>query len=167
MEARQIRSLVDRELAVVFYDLTIVRLHGEGEVEDDIRAFAQVHPGNVAETKTLQAMLHTVLHRFPIQRVIMVADRGLLSLENIGELTAIADQGGRKLEFVLVPARRYRDLLDTFRGLAYDDPHDGPAGAEPEGITPPPPPLRRPGAATSRRSGRRAPAVRRGGHARR
>jgi len=39
-----------------------------------------VHPGNVAETKTLQAMLATVLERFPIQRVILVADRGLLSL---------------------------------------------------------------------------------------
>jgi transposase len=39
-----------------------------------------VHPGNVAETKTLQAMLATVLQRFPIERVILVADRGLLSL---------------------------------------------------------------------------------------
>ena len=37
--ARQIRPLVDRDLTVVFYDLTTVRIHGEGEVEDDIRAF--------------------------------------------------------------------------------------------------------------------------------
>src|SRR6056297_2938575 len=111
--AKQIRPLVDRDLTVVFYDLATVRIHGEGKVEDDIRSFGMnketggiarqfvlgvvqtaeglplmhtVHPGNVAETKTLLAMLQTVLARFPIQRVILVADRGLLSLENIGEL---------------------------------------------------------------------------------
>ncbi len=146
--ARQIRPLVDHELAVVFYDLTTVRIHGEGEVGEDIRAFGMnketggiarqfalglvqtaeglplmhmVHPGNVAETKTLQSMLQTVLARFPIQRVILVADRGLLSLDNIGELTTLADQGDRRLEFILaVPARRYGELVETFRGLTFD-----------------------------------------------
>jgi hypothetical protein len=143
--ARQIRPLVDRDLTVVFYDLTTVRIHGEAEVADDLRAFGMnketggiarqfvlgvvqtaeglplmhtVHPGNVAETKTLQGMLHKVLQRFPIQRVILVADRGLLSLDNIDELTKMADQGGRTLEFILaVPARRYSELVDTFRAL--------------------------------------------------
>jgi hypothetical protein len=147
--ARQIRPLVDHDLAVVFYDLTTVRIHGEGAVADDIRAFGMnkemggiarqfvlgvvqtadglplmhtVHPGNVAETKTLQAMLQTVLQRFPIQRVILVADRGLLSLDNIDELTSLADKGGRRLEFILaVPARRYAELVDTFRALSFDD----------------------------------------------
>ena len=147
--ARQIRPLVDHDLAVVFYDLTTVRIHGEGHVEEDLRAFGMnketggiarqfvlgvvqtaeglplmhtVHPGNVAETKTLQAMLATVLKRFPIQRVILVADRGLLSLDNIGELTALADKDGRRLEFILaVPARRYAELADTFRGLSLGD----------------------------------------------
>jgi len=147
--ARQMRPLVDRDLAVVFYDLTTVRIHGEGTVEDDLRAYGMnkerggiarqfvlgvvqtaeglplmhtVHPGNVAETKTLQAMLTTVLERFPIQRVILVADRGLLSLENIDELTALAAKGDRRLEFILaVPARRYAELVDTFRSLVFDD----------------------------------------------
>ncbi len=149
--ARQIRPLVDRDLAVVFYDLTTVRIHGEGEVDDDIRAFGMnketggiarqfvlgvvqtadglplmhtVHPGNVAETKTLQGMLTTVLQRFPVQRVILVADRGLLSLDNISELTAMAERepGGRKLEFILaVPARRYAKLAETFQDLAFTD----------------------------------------------
>ena len=146
--ARQMRPLVDRDLAVVFYDLTTVRIHGEGTVEDDLRAYGMnkerggiarqfvlgvvqtadglplmhtVHPGNVAETKTLQAMLATVLERFPIQRVILVADRGLLSLENIDALTALAAKGDRQLEFILaVPARRYAELVDTFRGLTFD-----------------------------------------------
>ena len=77
-----------------------------------------VHPGNVSETKTLQGMLQTVLQRFPIQRIILVADRGLLSLDNIHHLTDMADQGGRKLEFILaVPARRYSDLVGNLSKL--------------------------------------------------
>jgi hypothetical protein len=79
----------------------------------------------MAETKTLQAMLKTVLQRFAVQRVILVADRGLLSMDNIGELTAMADQGGRKLEFILaVPARRYGELAETNGpglGLAFSE----------------------------------------------
>jgi len=37
--AGQIRPLVDQDLAVAFYDLTTVRIHGEGEVDDALRAF--------------------------------------------------------------------------------------------------------------------------------
>ena len=122
-----------------------MRIHGEGKVEADIRAYGMnketggvarqfvlgvvqsadglplitVHPGNVSETKTLQGMLQKVLARFPVQRIILVADRGLLSLENIEELSDLADQGGRRLEFILaVPARRYADLTETFGSLA-------------------------------------------------
>jgi len=36
-------------------------------------------------------MLETVLKRFAVTRVIIVSDRGLLSLDNITELTRIAD----------------------------------------------------------------------------
>ena len=147
--AKQIRPLVDQDLTVVFYDLTTVRIHGEGQVEEDIRAFGlnketggiarqfvlgvvqtaeglplmhTVHPGNVAETKTLQAMLATVLQRFPIERVILVADRGLLSLDNIGALTTLAKQEERTLEFILaLPARRYKDLVAPFRSMVFDE----------------------------------------------
>ena len=116
--ARQFRPLVDQDLTIAFYDLTTVRIHGEGKVEADIRAYGMnketggvarqfvlgvvqsadglplmhtVHPGNVSETKTLEGMLQKVLARFPVQRIILVADRGLLSLENIGELSDLAD----------------------------------------------------------------------------
>ena len=147
--AKQIRPLVDQDLTIVFYDLTTVRIHGEGQVEGDLRAYGMnkdrggiarqfvlgvvqtadglplmhtVHPGNVAETKTLQNMLTTVLQRFPIQRVVLVADRGLLSLDNIDELTSLANSGDRQLEFILaVPARRYAELVDTFRALTFDE----------------------------------------------
>lgn len=141
-------------LTIVFYDLTTVRIHGEGEVDEDIRAYGMnketggiarqfvlgvvqtaeglplmhtVHPGNVAETKTLRAMLATVLQRFPIERVILVADRGLLSLDNIDALTSLDEQGGRTLEFIrAVSARRYNALVETFRDIAFDE--DGLAG---------------------------------------
>ena len=57
-----------------------------------------------------------------VQRIILVADRGLLSLENIGELSEQADRGDRKLEFILaVPARRYAELTETFESLAFDE----------------------------------------------
>lgn len=126
-----------------------MRIHGDGAVENDLRAFGMnketggiarqfvlgvvqtadglplmhtVHSGNTAETKTLQTMLKTVLERFPIQRVILVADRGLLSLDTIADLTALADQGGRTLEFILaVPARRYGELVNTFRDLTFSE----------------------------------------------
>jgi len=147
--ARQIRPLVDHELTMVFYDLTTVRIHGEARLEDDVRAFGMnketggiarqfvlgvvqtadglplmhtVHPGNVSETKTLQGMLQTVMQRFPIQRIILVADRGLLSLDNIHHLTEMANKDERKLEFILaVPARRYSDLVETFQGFDFGD----------------------------------------------
>jgi len=147
--AKQIRPLVDHDLTMAFYDLTTVRIHGEAKLEDDLRAFGMnkekggvarqfvlgvvqtaeglplmhtVHPGNASETKTLQGMLATVLARFPIQRIILVADRGLLSLDNIQHLTEMADQGGRKLEFILaVPARRYSDLVKTFQDFDFSD----------------------------------------------
>ncbi|MDT8326627.1 MAG: IS1634 family transposase, partial [Roseovarius sp.] len=62
------------------------------------------------------------LQRFPIERVILVADRGLLSFDNIDALTSLAEQGGRTLEFILaVPARRYSDLVETFRALSFDE----------------------------------------------
>ena len=119
--ARQVRLLVDQVLSVVFYDLTTVRIHGGGRIADDIRAYGMnketggvarqfvpgvvqsaeglplmhtVHPGNVSETKTLQVMLQKVLARFPVQRIILVADRGLLSLDNIGELRIWRSRAG-------------------------------------------------------------------------
>lgn len=147
--AAQLRPMLDQQLSVVFYDLTTVRIHGEAEVADDLRRYGMnketggierqfvlgvvqsadglplmhsVHPGNVAETKTLQGMLQTVLARFPVERVILVADRGLLSLDNVAELQRMAEAGRRKLQFILaVPARRYAELGGTLEALRFVD----------------------------------------------
>mgnify|MGYP000849115267 FL=1 len=147
--AELLRPMLDQQLSVVFYDLTTVRIHGEGEVQNDLRRYGMnketggiarqfvlgvvqsaeglplmhvVHPGNVAETKTLQSMLEKVLKRFDVQRVILVADRGLLSLDNVAEIKRIADVAARRLEFILaVPARRYIELGGTLPGLEFKD----------------------------------------------
>ena len=144
-----IRPLIDQELSVVFYDLTTVRIHGNAELEDDVRAYGinketggiarqfvlglvqtsdglplmhTVRPGNVAETKTLRAMLEGVLQRFDVQRVILVADRGLLSLDNVAQLAEVAASSSRRIEFILaVPARRYAELGGVMDSLAFVD----------------------------------------------
>ncbi|MBK7144354.1 MAG: IS1634 family transposase [Xanthomonadales bacterium] len=149
--AAQLRPMLDQQLSVVFYDLTTIRIHGEGEVANDLRAFGMnketggierqfvlgvvqsaeglplmhtVHAGNVSETKTLKAMLDSVLKRFDVERVIIVADRGLLSLDNVAELAAVANTTQRKLQFILaVPARRYAELGETLDALAFDRDH--------------------------------------------
>lgn len=147
--AELLRPMLDQQLSVVFYDLTTVRIHGEAKLPEDLRAHGMnketggiarqfvlgvvqsadglplmhtVHAGNVAETKTLQSMLAEVLKRFPVERVILVADRGLLSLDNVAEIGKLAEQTGRRLQFILaVPARRYVELGGTLDALTFKD----------------------------------------------
>jgi len=147
--SRLLRPLLDQQLSVVFYDLTTVRIHGECEVANDLRAFGMnketggiarqfvlgvvqsaeglprmhtVHAGNVSETKTLQSMLEQVLKRFSVQRVIVVADRGLLSLSNLDTFRTLAETTKRQLQFILaVPARRYAELGGSLETLSFKE----------------------------------------------
>ena len=134
-----LRPLVDQELSVVFYDMTTIRAAGLSQQSGDIRKFGmakeglvkrqvmlgvvqtadglpifhEVFAGNTAEVKTLKPTLEKVLARFPIKRVIVVADRGLLSTHNLDELKAMRLPSGAPLEFILaVPGRRYSDFID-------------------------------------------------------
>lgn len=140
-----LRPLIDQDLSVVFYDLTTIRAAGLSEADGDVRQFGlakegliarqfllgvvqtgdglpihhEVFAGNTGESPTLLPTLRTVLERFPgIRRVILVADRGLLSLDNLEALAAVRLASGAPLEFILaVPGRRYGefvDLLQTF-----------------------------------------------------
>jgi len=147
------RPLIDQELSVVFYDLTTVRVHGEAVVEGDVREFGlskeggvarqfvlslvqtadglpiahQVHPGNTAEARTLLPMIRSLLARWPLKRVVLVADRGLLSLNNLSELAALQaeldaaagpGQAAVRLEYVLaVPAARYGEFKAELQAL--------------------------------------------------
>ena len=149
--ANLLRPLIDQELSVVFYDMTTIRTEGTSAQDGDVRQFGmakegliarqvmlgvvqtgdglpiyhEVFAGNTAESPTLLPTLKTVLERFPsIRRVVLVADRGLLSLDNLEALSEIRLESGEPLEFVLaVPGRRYSEfaeLLDGFQGQCAD-----------------------------------------------
>ena len=156
--ATLMRPLIDDDLSVVFYDLTTVEVAGEAVVTDDVRAYGmsksglvarqfmlslvqtaeglpiahEVHPGNIAEAKTLLPMIKSLLARYPLKRVVLVADRGLLSVNNLDELAklqaTLAAQGRAvSLEYVLaVPAARYGDFAEALRASASNQPADKP-----------------------------------------
>ena len=130
--ASLLRPLVDQDLAVVFYDMTTIRAAGLSQQTGEVRQFGmakegviarqvmlgvvqtqdglplyhEVFDGNTAEVTTLKPTLEKIVKRFPIKRVIAVADRGLLSTDNLADLQTIALPGQGKLEFILaVPCR--------------------------------------------------------------
>lgn len=144
--AKLLRPLIDQELSVVFYDMTTIGTEGGSVQAGDVRQYSMAkegviarqvmlgvvqtgdglpiyHPvfaGNAAESPTLLPTLKKVLERFPsIRWVVLVADQGLLSLDNLDALAEICLDSGVALEFVLaVPGRRYSelaDLLSTFQ----------------------------------------------------
>jgi transposase len=144
--AQLLRPLIDEDLSVVFYDLTTIRVEGLSQQDGDVRHFGmskegviarqfmlgvvqtadgmpiyhEVFDGNTAEAPTLQPTLTKVLARFPhIRRLVVVADRGLLSLDNIEALTALKVADDRPLEFILaVPGRRYAEFVELLQPMA-------------------------------------------------
>lgn len=137
--ASLLRPLVDQDLAVVFYDMTTIRAEGLSQQDKDVRKFGmakegliarqvmlgvvqtadglplyhEVFDGNTAEVTTLKPIIEKIVNRFPVKRVIAVADRGLLSTDNLADMQAITLPGGGTLEFILaVPGRRYGDFVD-------------------------------------------------------
>ncbi len=134
-----LRPLVDQDLAVVFYDMTTIRAAGLSEQDGDLRHYGmakegvvarqvmlgivqtaeglplyhEVFDGNTAEVTTIKGVIEKIVARFPIKRVIAVADRGLLSTDNLANLQEIVLPSGNKLEFILaVPGRRYGDFVE-------------------------------------------------------
>lgn len=137
--ASLLRPLVDQDLAIVFYDMTTIRTAGLSEQDGELRHYGmakvgvverqvmlgvvqtaeglplyhEVFDGNTAEVTTLKGVIEKVVARFPIKRIIAVADRGLLSTNNLADLQAIVLPSGNKLEFILaVPGRRYSDFVE-------------------------------------------------------
>ena len=135
---------LDTELSAVFYDLTTIRAEGLSEQPGDIRRHGmskeggirrqfvlgvvqsadglplhhEVHEGNVAEVSTLTATLERVMKRFPIRRVIAIADRGLMSADNLEQLKTMGTPSGVALEYVLaVPGRRYGEFVELVSAL--------------------------------------------------
>jgi len=113
--AELLRPLIDQELSIVFYGLTTIRTGGSSETEGEIRKYGlskeggihrqvmlgvvqtadglpihhEVFEGNAAETHTLIHTIKKIIRRYPIKRVALVADRGLLSLDNLESIREI------------------------------------------------------------------------------
>jgi transposase len=86
---------------------------GVVQTAEGLPLYHEVFEGNTAEVTTIKGVIEKIVARFPIKRVIAVADRGLLSTENLTDLQEIVLPGGNKLEFILaVPGRRYGDFVD-------------------------------------------------------
>ena len=87
---------------------------GVVQTAEGLPIYHEVFDGNQAESPTLLPTLKTVLARFAqIKRLIVVADRGLLSLDNMDELSKMKLPSGQSLEFILaVPGRRYGEFVD-------------------------------------------------------
>ncbi len=143
--AQQLRALIDTELSVIFYDVTTIRVHGTHRVDGELRDYGlskdtggidrqfalgvvqtaeglpiahEVFEGNVAETRTLAPMIERLLERFRLERVVLVADRGLLSLDNVDTLEALGQQQGLRVDYILaVPGRRYSEFTDLMADL--------------------------------------------------
>src|SRR5258708_24604791 len=143
--AHLLRPLIDEELSVVFYDLTTIRAEGLSEQGGDVRRFGmskegliarqfmlgvvqtadgmpihhEVFAGNTAEAPTLLPMLGTLLKRYPhIRRLVIVADRGLLSLDNVAALSELKLPSGQPMEFILaVPGRRYSEFAEVLQAM--------------------------------------------------
>lgn len=144
--AQLLRPLIDEDLSVVFYDLTTIRAEGHSQQDGDVRRFGmskegviarqfmlgvvqtadgmpiyhEVFDGNTAEAPTLEPTLKKVLARYPhIKRLVVVADRGLLSLDNIEALSKLHVAGDRALEFILaVPGRRYGEFVELLEPMS-------------------------------------------------
>ena len=86
------------------------------QTADGLPIAHEVHPGNTAEAPTLLPMIRGLLKRWPLKRVVLVADRGLLSLNNLQEIERLqaeldAQGAGVQVQYVLaVPAMRYGEF---------------------------------------------------------
>ncbi len=143
--AQLLRPLIDEQFSVVFYDLTTIRTDGLSQQADDVRKFSmskegviarqfllgvvqtadglpiyhEVFDGNACEGPTLKPKLERVLQRYPhVKRLVVVADRGLLSLDNLQMLKELKLPDARTLEFILaVPGRRHGDFVELLAPL--------------------------------------------------
>ena len=140
-----LRPLIDTQLSVVFCDLTTLRAEGGSELPGDLRSIGKAKeggfarqcllgvvqtaeglplahrlwPGNAVESETLATAVGEVLQWFPVQWLILVADRGLLSMDNLAMLDGLKlGDGARALEYIVaVPARRYNEFAQLLAPL--------------------------------------------------
>lgn len=132
----ELLPLFDDDLEVAFYDLTTVPIHGDSEQHGELPRFGrskdtdgvhrqyvvglvqtadglpithEVFEGNIAEVATVRGIVERLCERLPLKRLILVADRGLLSEANLSMLENIRLPDGRAVEYIVaVAARRFQ-----------------------------------------------------------
>lgn len=128
-----------RDLTLVFFDTTSIYFEGNGG--DELGAFGhskdhrpdlkqmvvgviidghgrpiccELWPGNTADVKTLTPVMERLRNRFGIQRVCIVADRGMISKETIKEI-----EGTKGIQYILgVRMRRQKEVKEEVIGRA-------------------------------------------------
>ena len=91
---------------------------GVVQTAEGLPLYHEVFDGNTAAVTTLKAVIQRIVKQFPVKRVIAVADRGLLSTDNLADLQTITLPGGGVLEFILaVPGRRYGDFVELLEPI--------------------------------------------------
>ena len=84
------------------------------QTADGLPSYHEVFDGNASEVPTLERVLQRHPH---VRRLVVMADRGLLSLDNLQMLSELKLPGERALEFFLaVQGRRHGDFVGK-RGL--------------------------------------------------
>jgi len=134
-------------LELVFFDTTTIYFEGEGGQSLGQRGYNKDHrpdlkqmvvgvvldnegravccemwPGNTADVKTLVPVVDRLRKRFGIQRVCIVADRGMISKESIAEL----ESEDRKWDYILgVRMRKVKEVRKDVlsRGGRYHEVH--------------------------------------------
>jgi len=126
------RELFDYRVDLVFFDTTSIYFEGEGASGLCERGFSrdkrpdktqliigvlmsrrgypiscEFWPGATSDKKTLMGAISVLRDRFRLERVILVCDRGMVSVENLVEL----EETG--LEYIVgIPLRRYVDIRE-------------------------------------------------------
>lgn len=113
-------------LEVVFYDITTISVPGESERDDELHQYSysknngtslqyavgvvttteklsithEVFASNVSEAKTLCGIAERMSQRFALKCLVVIADRGMLSLDNLDTLEALLQPDGQPLEYI-------------------------------------------------------------------
>lgn len=137
--------LFESKMDVVFYDITTVRVHGEVEVEEDLRRYGrpkdgngierqyalglvqtaegfpvshEVFKGNIGERTTVQDIVKRLSERYPLRRLVFVADRGMLSNDNLASIEGLKLPNKSPVQYVIaVAARTFRRMAEDVRDL--------------------------------------------------
>jgi transposase len=140
-------------LEVLFYDLTT--LYFETNSKDDLREFGfskdgkhqhvqimmalittkgglpvgyELFPGNTYEGNTFLPMMKDLIQKYKIEKIVIVADSGLISKENIAGIKELGleyilggrvKNGNKDLKKAVFDPQGYTDLTDDLRGKIY------------------------------------------------